>query len=434
MKNYNNISAAWSLPLQNWKGRVPASKLLSLGPNRGSCLRRLTAPRPIGALGYANPLFVACGAKARGLTWAGIGFLASATTPSLAQGNAFLVNGPSEGIRSFATFNKGSAVSSTLTSSARALAQAIKSLIGRPLNPHTLLHSNTKTVVYGFNKVNKLNPQFIAASTENLLKSIFLSMFSLISRPVFVIKHDKIIIRLFVFLSPKIDKYLDTSTYFAGGAEALPGSCPMSAPRLDTSTPAGANNSTKQVPLAKQAGLGLQPTTGSESASRITKGYKTTKQVGIPSANLKRLFRKAVPPGFASQVKNIRLNKFLKFKSLRAKPVEILKSQIKLQLLAGQATTPGLVLGSLGANAPSHQLKVSALAAPIRDAGYGYQGEPSAQAKCQASQALTPPSPSQIFGGVGQLRMLEGKGTLARLDGGLGPAAAKPTNIYPYTS
>jgi len=37
-------------------------------------------------------------------------------------------------------------------------------------------------------------------------------MFSLISRPIYLIKHDKIVIRLFVYLSPKIDKYLDTST------------------------------------------------------------------------------------------------------------------------------------------------------------------------------------------------------------------------------
>lgn len=37
-------------------------------------------------------------------------------------------------------------------------------------------------------------------------------MFSLISRPIYLLKHDKIVIQLFVFLSPKYDKFLDTCT------------------------------------------------------------------------------------------------------------------------------------------------------------------------------------------------------------------------------
>jgi hypothetical protein len=41
-------------------------------------------------------------------------------------------------------------------------------------------------------------------------------MYSLISKPVYLIKHDKIIIRLFVFISPKIEKYLDTSNIVKG--------------------------------------------------------------------------------------------------------------------------------------------------------------------------------------------------------------------------
>ena len=157
--------------------------------------------------------------------------------------------------------------------------EAIKSLVGRPLNSDTLLHYNTKSVVYSFNKVNNLYPLLTAQATEYLLKSLFRSMFSLISRPVYLIKHDKIIIRLFVFLSPKIDKYLDTSTI---------------------------------VQLAEPANL--------------------------QSANSRRLFRTGKGGASLLYLKKIALGKFLKFKSLRPKAVEILKSQMKL----GSSLTPFL--------------------------------------------------------------------------------------------
>jgi hypothetical protein len=90
----------------------------------------------------------------------------------------------------------------------------IKGFLGQghspALNYNSLQHQNTKSVVYSFNKVNNLFP--LLTKTEYLLKSVFRSIFSLISRPIYLIKHDKVIIRLFVYLSPKIDKYLDTST------------------------------------------------------------------------------------------------------------------------------------------------------------------------------------------------------------------------------
>jgi|ERR1700749_38698 len=157
--------------------------------------------------------------------------------------------------------------------------EAIESLVGRPLNSDTLLHYNTKSVVYSFNKVNNLYPLLTAQATEYLLKSLFRSMFSLISRPVYLIKHDKIIIRLFVFLSPKIDKYLDTSTI---------------------------------VQLAEPANL--------------------------QSANSRRLFRTGKGGASLLYLKKIALGKFLSFKSLRPKAVEILKSQMKL----GSSLTPFL--------------------------------------------------------------------------------------------
>ena len=167
--------------------------------------------------------------------------------------------------------------------------EAIKSLVGHPLlamPADTLLHYNTKSVVYSFNKVNNLYPLLTAQATEYLLKSLFRSMFSLISRPVYLIKHDKIIIRLFVFLSPKIDKYLDTSTI---------------------------------VQLAEPANL--------------------------QSANSRRLFRTAKGGASLLYLKKIALGKFLKFKSLRPKAVEILKSQAQSEKL-GSSLTPFLLLSS----------------------------------------------------------------------------------------
>lgn len=95
----------------------------------------------------------------------------------------------------------------------RAPSNPLKGFVGHPVNSDTLLHYNSKSIVYSFKKLNNIYP--LLTKTENLLKSLFLSMFSLISRPVYLIKHDKIIIRLFVFLAPKADKYLDTSTCFA---------------------------------------------------------------------------------------------------------------------------------------------------------------------------------------------------------------------------
>jgi len=93
--------------------------------------------------------------------------------------------------------------------------KSIKGLIGHPVNAKTLLLLNNKSVAYSFKKIN--NMQSLITKTEYLIKSFFLSMYSLTSKPVYLIKHNKIIIRLFVFLAPKADKYLDTSLILKGG-------------------------------------------------------------------------------------------------------------------------------------------------------------------------------------------------------------------------
>ena len=142
----------------------------------------------------------------------------------------------------------------------------ILGLVGHPLNSATLGLYSSKAIVYSYNKINNIYP--LLSKTEYLLKSLFLSMYSLISRPIYLIRHDKIIIRLFVFLSPKADKYLDTSTIVKG---------------------------------AKLRGA----------------SYSVFNLKGKNGVTLRKLT--------AQQIR-----KFLKIKSLRPKAVEILKSQIKL--------------------------------------------------------------------------------------------------------
>jgi len=86
----------------------------------------------------------------------------------------------------------------------------LRGLVGHPLNFNTLFHYSNKQVSYSFDKKNNLFP--LLTKTEYLLNTVFKSMYSLISKPVYLLKHDKVVIRLFVFLSPKLDKYLDTSS------------------------------------------------------------------------------------------------------------------------------------------------------------------------------------------------------------------------------
>lgn len=155
---------------------------------------------------------------------------------------------------------------------------------GAALNSNALLHYNTKKVVYSFNRVNNISPLLI--KTEYLLKSVFRSMFSLISRPIYLIKHDKIIIRLFVYLSPKLDKYLDTSTTTSRFA-------------------------------AEQEGYSL------DTPKNTSLLYPT-----LANAPNGRAAKQAVVAGLSSNVSGFKVRKFLRFKSFRPNAIEILKSQI----------------------------------------------------------------------------------------------------------
>jgi hypothetical protein len=82
------------------------------------------------------------------------------------------------------------------------------------------LFYQSKAIVYSFDNKNNLTP--LLSKIEYLLKMFFLSICCLISRPVYLIKHDKVIIRLFVFLSPKVNSFIISTVRIGGGSQALP--------------------------------------------------------------------------------------------------------------------------------------------------------------------------------------------------------------------
>lgn len=170
--------------------------------------------------------------------------------------------------------------------------QAIKTLLGLVSSPvfssNTLLHYNTKSVVYSYKKVNNLYP--LLTKTEYLLKSLFRSMFSLISKPIYLINHDRVIIQLFVFLSPKLDKFLDTTTRSLRDIVSIP---PVSC------------NSIKELPLANLS---------KQKMGRYALGRK-----GLIIALSK------VPFSVRARL----IKKLKRIKSLRPRIADILKYQIK---------------------------------------------------------------------------------------------------------
>jgi len=85
---------------------------------------------------------------------------------------------------------------------------ALKNLIGSHMKMPAQLFFNSNKFVYSFNKSNNLFP--LLTKVESLLKNFFLSIYCLISKPIYLITHDKVIIRLFVYLSPKISTFINS--------------------------------------------------------------------------------------------------------------------------------------------------------------------------------------------------------------------------------
>jgi len=85
---------------------------------------------------------------------------------------------------------------------------ALKNLIGSHMKMPAQFFFNSNKFVYSFNKSNNLFP--LLTKVESLLKNFFLSIYCLISKPIYLITHDKVIIRLFVYLSPKISTFINS--------------------------------------------------------------------------------------------------------------------------------------------------------------------------------------------------------------------------------
>ena len=84
--------------------------------------------------------------------------------------------------------------------------------MGRSLNYNNQLLYHSKIISYNFSKINnKFNILGGNNSIENLLKDLFYILSSIISKPIFIIRQDKLIIRLFLFLTPKINTKLKSS-------------------------------------------------------------------------------------------------------------------------------------------------------------------------------------------------------------------------------
>jgi hypothetical protein len=191
----------------------------------------------------------------------------------------------------------------------------IKGILGQghnnALNSSALLHHNTKSIVYSFNKVNNLYP--LLTKTEYILKSVFRSMFSLISKPIYLIQQDKIIIRIFVFLSPKIDKYLDTSTILSSITSGI--NPAKNSRTLPTTYLRG--------PIGEEKNQKLKVKRVSDKIQVVSPNSGVGKSIVYPM--LKNINTIA---GFSVKSPRFKLLNFLRFKNSRPNAIEILKTQI----------------------------------------------------------------------------------------------------------
>jgi hypothetical protein len=90
--------------------------------------------------------------------------------------------------------------------------ETVKGFMGRSINYNNQLLYHSKLITYNFSNINsKFNILGGNNYIENLLKDLFYVVSSIISKPIFIIRQDKLIIRLFLFLSPKISNKLNTS-------------------------------------------------------------------------------------------------------------------------------------------------------------------------------------------------------------------------------
>jgi hypothetical protein len=90
--------------------------------------------------------------------------------------------------------------------------KTVKGFLGKELNSQNQQLYFSKNTTYSFNEKN--NHLSLISSTKAIdlfLKKAFLSIGSLISKPSYINNQNKIIIKLFVYFSPKLDRFFKTS-------------------------------------------------------------------------------------------------------------------------------------------------------------------------------------------------------------------------------
>jgi hypothetical protein len=88
----------------------------------------------------------------------------------------------------------------------------IKGFIGKELNAHNQQLIHSKSITYSFKNNNNTNSLLSSTKLiDKFLKKFFLSIGTLISKPTYLNRQDKIIVRLFVYFSPKLNLFLQTS-------------------------------------------------------------------------------------------------------------------------------------------------------------------------------------------------------------------------------
>jgi hypothetical protein len=115
----------------------------------------------------------------------------------------YLSNNPIKGmaeVRKLKELNR----SSLRLQTAEGLKILLRAFNGIAKSSHTQLLHLSKSVTYSFIKGNNYIPLINSSlDLENFLKNYFLSLYTLISKPIYINRHDKIIIRLFVFIAHK---------------------------------------------------------------------------------------------------------------------------------------------------------------------------------------------------------------------------------------
>lgn len=83
----------------------------------------------------------------------------------------------------------------------------MKAFNSKTTSPHTQLLYTSNSITYNFLKNKNLLAKISSTKkVDILIKNFFLSLFTLISKPFYIDRQDKLIIRLFIYVAPKLEK------------------------------------------------------------------------------------------------------------------------------------------------------------------------------------------------------------------------------------